>query len=64
MTHDILVTAISRRGERYVFFYEENRLADVLIQIARWVRDPELSFDKLDATRVRCAVMSQVGERA
>lgn len=48
------VIALVKDGERYVFLYDENSVAELLQTLGRYASDPELNFTWYDA-----AVLSQ-----
>jgi hypothetical protein len=50
-TDDILVTAIAKGSEQYVFIYSNRTIPEVLKTLGKFAANPELSFSWLDACR-------------
>lgn len=51
---DINVTALVKGNERYIFLYDDDRVAETLKVLGRFASHPDLSFTWYDA-----AVLSQ-----
>ena len=49
---DVYVLRLDKDGERYVFFYTEDRKSDVLRRLTEWAANPDLSFSWHDAARL------------
>lgn len=54
MDRNVNVLALVKDGERYVFFYDDESLPQLLQTLGRYAADPELNFTWYDA-----AVLSQ-----
>ena len=54
-----LVTVAIKDGERYVFIYSPNRVADVLRTLSKFACHPELNFDWYTAAMVSQSVRAK-----
>lgn len=46
---EINLLAFNKRGQTYLFLFEDERLPELLEQFVQWAADPELEFSWYDA---------------
>lgn len=61
-SNDVLVLAVVKGAEQWVFVYREDRASEVIRTAGRFAADPELDFTWYDAARISRAVREQVEE--
>jgi hypothetical protein len=49
----INVLAMARDDQRYIFFYQDDTVDEILKQLSDFAKDPELDFDEQDAKVLR-----------
>lgn len=52
MDDEVHVLRLDKNGEHYVFVYTAEHRRDMLRQLTRWAKNPDLSFGWYDAARL------------